>query len=56
VGRKISNKHPDWESGVKLQLMSFKSFPIKKKIKMVEEMEYLAKYMLRKKKSKAVSS
>jgi hypothetical protein len=42
----------DWDRGVRLQLLRFRSFPIKKKIKIVEDMEIVAQFMQRKKKQR----
>lgn len=47
---------PDWNSGVRLQLLHFRSLPIKEKIQIIEDMELLAGYMLKKKKSRLQSS
>jgi hypothetical protein len=44
---------PDWNSGVRLQLLHFRSLPIKEKIQIVEDMEFLTRFMLEKKKQRA---
>ena len=43
---------PDWNSGVRLQLLHFRSLPIKEKIQIVEDMDQLALFMLEKKKKR----
>jgi hypothetical protein len=48
--RSPRKRQPDWDSGVKLQLLHFRSLSIRKKVKIVEEMEGLARYMSERKK------
>jgi hypothetical protein len=48
-------KNADWQSGIRIQLMHFKSLPFKEKIKIVEDMESMIVFF-KQKKQKRVSA
>lgn len=45
-------KNADWQSGIRIQLMRFKSLPFKEKIKIVEDMESMVVFFKQKKRTR----